>query len=76
MVGTVHKCTVQNLTQFGAFAELEEGIDGLVHVSDLSWTKVIKHPKEVVEKEKALIYELEEKLQKIERYLTELSNDI
>ena len=50
MVGTVHKCIVQNLTQFGAFAELEEGIDGLVHVSDLSWTKVIKHPKEVVEK--------------------------
>ena len=50
MVGTVHKCKVQNLTQFGAFAELEEGIDGLVHVSDLSWTKVIKHPKEIVEK--------------------------
>ena len=50
VVGTVHKCIVQNLTQFGAFAELEEGIDGLVHVSDLSWTKVIKHPKEVVEK--------------------------
>ncbi|MBT3179625.1 MAG: 30S ribosomal protein S1 [Candidatus Marinimicrobia bacterium] len=50
MVGTVHNCKVQNLTQFGAFAELEEGIDGLVHVSDLSWTKVIKHPKEVVEK--------------------------
>ena len=50
MVETVHKCTIQNLTQFGAFAELEEGIDGLIHVSDLSWTKVIKHPKEVVEK--------------------------
>jgi small subunit ribosomal protein S1 len=50
MVGTVQKCKIQNLTQFGAFAELEEGIDGLVHVSDLSWTKVIKHPKEVVEK--------------------------
>ena len=50
MVGTVHKAKVQNLTQFGAFAELEEGIDGLVHVSDLSWTKVIKHPKEQVEK--------------------------
>ena len=50
MVGTIHKATVQNLTQFGAFAELEEGIDGLVHVSDLSWTRVIKHPKEVVEK--------------------------
>ena len=50
MVGTVHTCTIQNLTQFGAFAELEEGIDGLIHVSDLSWTKVIKHPKEIVEK--------------------------
>jgi small subunit ribosomal protein S1 len=50
MVETVHKCTIQNLTQFGAFAELEDGIDGLIHVSDLSWTKVIKHPKEVVEK--------------------------
>jgi small subunit ribosomal protein S1 len=50
MVGSTHKCKIQNLTQFGAFAELEEGIDGLIHVSDLSWTKVIKHPKEVVEK--------------------------
>ncbi len=49
-VGTVHKGTVRNLTQFGAFVQLEEGIDGLVHVSDMSWTKVIKHPKEVVKK--------------------------
>ena len=54
MVGTTHKVVVQNLTQFGAFAELDEGIDGLIHVSDLSWTKVIKHPKEVVEKGDAL----------------------
>ena len=50
MVGTVHEVIIQNLTQFGAFAELEEGIDGLIHISDLSWTKVIKHPKEIVEK--------------------------
>ena len=50
MVGTVHEVMIQNLTQFGAFAELEEGIDGLIHISDLSWTKVIKHPKEIVEK--------------------------
>ena len=50
MVGTVHKVIIQNLTQFGAFAALEDGIDGLVHISDLSWTRVIKHPKEVVEK--------------------------
>ena len=54
MVGTVHKAIVQNLTQFGAFAALEEGIDGLVHVSDLSWTKVVKHPKEVVEKDQEI----------------------
>ena len=50
MADTVHKCTVRNLTQFGAFAELESGIDGLIHVSDLSWTKVVKHPKEILEK--------------------------
>ena len=54
MVGTVHKAVVQNLAQFGAFAALEEGIDGLVHVSDLSWTKVVKHPKEVVEKDQEI----------------------
>ena len=39
-----------NLTQFGAFVELMEGIDGLIHVSDLSWTKIVRHPKEVIEK--------------------------
>jgi small subunit ribosomal protein S1 len=45
-VGTRHTGTVRNLTNFGLFVELEEGIDGLVHVSDLSWTKKIKHPSE------------------------------
>ncbi|MBS1559858.1 MAG: 30S ribosomal protein S1 [Bacteroidetes bacterium] len=45
-VGTRHKGIVRNLTNFGLFLELEEGIDGLVHVSDLSWTKKIKHPSE------------------------------
>jgi small subunit ribosomal protein S1 len=45
-----HTGTVRNLTQFGAFVELEEGIDGLVHISDLSWTKKIRHPSEVVKK--------------------------
>ena len=47
-VGTNHKGIVRNLTNFGLFIELEEGIDGLVHVSDLSWTKKIKHPSEFV----------------------------
>ncbi len=45
-VGTRHSGTVRNLTNFGLFLELEEGVDGLVHVSDLSWTKKIKHPSE------------------------------
>ncbi|HEU5289102.1 MAG TPA: 30S ribosomal protein S1 [Cyclobacteriaceae bacterium] len=47
-VTTRHKGIVRNLTNFGLFIELEEGIDGLVHVSDLSWTKKIKHPSEFV----------------------------
>ncbi|MBL7846216.1 MAG: 30S ribosomal protein S1 [Cyclobacteriaceae bacterium] len=45
-VGTTHKGIVRNLTNFGLFLEMEEGIDGLVHVSDLSWTKKVKHPSE------------------------------
>ncbi len=47
-IGTRHKGIVRNLTNFGLFIELEEGIDGLVHVSDLSWTKKVKHPSEFV----------------------------
>ncbi len=47
-VETKHKGIIRNLTNFGLFIELEEGIDGLVHVSDLSWTKKIKHPSEFV----------------------------
>lgn len=49
-INSKHKGIVRNLTQFGAFVELEEGIDGLVHISDLSWTKKIRHPSEVVKK--------------------------
>jgi small subunit ribosomal protein S1 len=44
------KGIVRNLTQFGAFVEIEEGIDGLIHVSDLSWIKVVRHPKEILQK--------------------------
>ncbi|HKJ68581.1 MAG TPA: 30S ribosomal protein S1 [bacterium] len=46
--GSIVNGIVRNLTQFGAFVELEEGIDGLVHVSDMSWTRKIRHPKEVL----------------------------
>ena len=49
-VGTVTRGKVRNITTFGAFVELEPGIDGLVHVSDLSWTRRVKHPSEVVKK--------------------------
>ena len=49
-VGTRHTGKVRNLTNFGAFVELEDGIDGLIHISDLSWTKKIRHPGEVVKK--------------------------
>lgn len=49
-VGSKHVGTARNLTNFGVFVELEPGIDGLVHISDLSWTKKIRHPGEVVKK--------------------------
>ncbi len=45
-LGTTHKATVRNFTNFGVFVEIEEGVDGLIHISDLSWTKKIKHPSE------------------------------
>jgi small subunit ribosomal protein S1 len=45
-VGSRHKAKVRNFTNFGVFVEIEEGVDGLVHISDLSWTKKIKHPNE------------------------------
>lgn len=53
-VGSKHSGIVKNLTSYGLFLELEEGIDGLVHVSDLSWNKKIKHPSEFVKKGETL----------------------
>ena len=49
-VGTIIEGKVRNLTDFGAFVEVEEGIDGLVHISDMSWTKRVRHPKEILRK--------------------------
>jgi len=49
-VGSKHSGIARNLTNFGVFVELEPGVDGLVHISDLSWTKKIRHPGEVVKK--------------------------
>ncbi len=45
-IGSNHTATVRNFTNFGVFVEIEEGVDGLIHISDLSWTKKIKHPSE------------------------------
>ncbi len=49
-IGSRHNGVVRNLTNFGVFVELEQGIDGLIHISDLSWTKKIRHPGEIVKK--------------------------
>lgn len=49
-VGSKHSGTVRELVPFGAFVELEDGIEGLVHISDLSWTKKVRHPAEIVKK--------------------------
>jgi small subunit ribosomal protein S1 len=53
-VGSKHKGIVKNLTNYGVFVELEEGVDGLLHVSDLSWNKKINHPAEFVKKDEDL----------------------
>ena len=53
-LGSMVKGTVRNLTNYGAFIEIEEGIDGLLHVSDMSWTRKISHPNEMVEKGQVL----------------------
>jgi len=66
--GTVLRGQVRNITHFGAFIEIEPGIDGLVHVSDLSWTKTIRHPSEVVKKRQELsvvVLDVDEKRQRI-----------
>ncbi len=53
-IGSRHRGVVRNLTNFGVFVELEQGVDGLVHISDLSWTKKIRHPGEVVKKNQSI----------------------
>ena len=53
-IGGKYSGKIQNLTQFGAFVELKEGIDGLIHISDLSWTKVVRHAKNELEKDQVV----------------------
>tara|TARA_B110001454_G_scaffold67707_1_gene66005 strand:+ start:5198 stop:7099 length:1902 start_codon:yes stop_codon:yes gene_type:complete len=77
-IGKIYSGKVRNLTQFGAFVELKEGIDGLIHVSDLSWTKVVRHAKDVLEKEQEVdvaILEVSRENRKISLGLKQVQDD-
>ena len=78
-VGAVVEGRVRNLTDFGAFIEIEDGIDGLVHVSNLSWTKRIKHPSEVLkkgEKVKAVVLGVEPENRRLSLGVKQLQPDV
>jgi len=78
IVGTLRKGKIVNITQFGVFVELEDGIEGLIHVSDLSWTKIVRHPKEMVQKDDNIevsILEVSRENRKISLGLKQISED-
>ena len=77
-VGTRVKGKVRNLTSYGAFVELEEGIDGMIHVSDMSWTRKINHPSEVLKKGdevEATVLEVDRPNQRIALGMKQLGTD-
>jgi small subunit ribosomal protein S1 len=78
-VGAKLKGKVRNLTEFGAFVEVEEGIDGLIHISDLSWTKRVKHPSEVLKKGdtvEAVVLNVDAENQRLSLGLKQLATDL
>ena len=78
-VGSTVEGKVRNLTDFGAFIEIEDGIDGLVHVSNLSWTKRVKHPSEVLkkgEKVKAQVLAIEPEHRRLSLGIKQLQPDV
>jgi small subunit ribosomal protein S1 len=78
MVGSLQKGKVINITQFGVFVELEEGIEGLIHVSDLSWTKVVRHPKDTLQKDENVevrILEISREKRRIALGLKQVTDD-
>ena len=78
-VGATVEGKVRNLTDFGAFIEIEDGIDGLVHVSNMSWTKRIKHPSEVVkkgDKVKAIVLAIEPENRRLSLGMKQLQPDV
>ena len=78
-MGTVVEGKVRNLTDFGAFIEIEDGIDGLVHVSNLSWTKRVKHPSEVLkkgDKVRAIVLAIEPEQRRLSLGVKQLQPDV
>jgi small subunit ribosomal protein S1 len=78
IIGKQVKGTVRNMTAYGAFVELEEGIDGMVHVSDLSWTRKINHPSEILKKNdeiEAVVIDIDKANQRIALGVKQLDED-
>src|SRR5215203_367341 len=78
-VGTTITGSVRNLTEFGAFVEVEEGIDGLIHISDMSWSKRLKHPSEVLKKGdevQAMVLNIDAENQRLSLGLKQLQTDV
>jgi small subunit ribosomal protein S1 len=77
-IGSTIKGEIRNLTPYGAFVELEDGIDGMIHVSDLSWTRKINHPSEILKKAEeveATVLEIDKTNQRISLGVKQLEND-
>jgi small subunit ribosomal protein S1 len=78
-IGTTITGKVRNLTEFGAFVEVEEGIDGLIHISDMSWSKRLKHPSEVLKKGdsvEAMVLNIDAENQRLSLGLKQLQTDV
>ncbi|MPZ16546.1 MAG: 30S ribosomal protein S1 [Luteitalea sp.] len=78
-VGAVITGKVRNLTEFGAFVEVEEGIDGLIHISDMSWSRRVKHPSEVLKKGEtvqAMVLNIDAENQRLSLGLKQLATDV
>ncbi|MBM40527.1 MAG: 30S ribosomal protein S1 [Acidobacteria bacterium] len=78
-IGTTLTGKVRNLSEFGAFVEVEEGIDGLIHISDMSWSKRLKHPSEVLKKGdevEAMVLNVDPDNQRLSLGLKQLATDI
>jgi small subunit ribosomal protein S1 len=78
VIGSTVKGKIRNMTAYGAFVELEEGIDGMIHVSDLSWTRKINHPSEILKKNdelEAVVLDIDKVNQRISLGIKQLESD-